>query len=135
MMLSNHHRAKSCFFHLVYDTRKINPVRKFSTTVTSSSGRNSKDVTPLPLTVQQKGKSAGEKKEAQNNVNKRGRNKRQLQEPRGKKQHARQRRQCALEKQWKLKNGDTAEGISMCGSRSIIHREDEGVDSPFRVLS
>jgi hypothetical protein len=23
MMLSNHHRAKSCFFHLVYDTRKI----------------------------------------------------------------------------------------------------------------
>jgi hypothetical protein len=23
----------------------------------------------------------------------------------------------------------------MCGSRSIIHREDEGVDSPFRVLS
>jgi hypothetical protein len=24
MMLSNHHRAKSCFFHLVYDTRKIN---------------------------------------------------------------------------------------------------------------
>jgi hypothetical protein len=23
MMLSNHHRAKSCFFHLGYDTRKI----------------------------------------------------------------------------------------------------------------
>jgi hypothetical protein len=23
MMLSNHHCAKSCFFHLVYDTRKI----------------------------------------------------------------------------------------------------------------
>ena len=22
-MLSNHHRAKSCFFHLGYDTRKI----------------------------------------------------------------------------------------------------------------
>jgi hypothetical protein len=93
----------------------INPVRKFTT---SFSGR--KDVTPLPTTYRKKENQRERKtKEAQNNVNKRGRKKRQLQKPRGKKQHARQRRQC--ERHWKLKNGDSAEGISMCGSRSIIH--------------